>query len=76
MAYSAMNPTFSALESLGNRFSVIPERPGFAAGDHGTALFCQSCHNPVDTRLGNFPSLDDSNNRPPRDFASAGPFFH
>jgi mono/diheme cytochrome c family protein len=71
MAYSAFSPTFSALESLGNRFSVANGRPGFAAGGHGTALFCQSCHNPVDTFLGNFPSFADSNDQPLRDFASA-----
>ncbi len=71
MAYSAFSPTFSALESLGNRFSAANGRPGFAAGSHGTALFCQSCHNPVDTYLGNFPSLPDSNDQPLRDFASA-----
>jgi hypothetical protein len=71
MAYSAVSPTFNALESLGNRFSVANDRPGFAAGSHGTALFCQSCHNPVDTFLGNFPTLADSNDQPMRDFASA-----
>jgi len=71
MAYSAVSPTFSALESLGNRFSVANGRPGFAAGNHGTALFCQSCHNPVDKFLGNFPSFADSNDQPLRDFSSA-----
>ncbi len=71
MAYSAVSPTFSALESLGNRFSVANGRPGFAAGNHGTALFCQSCHNPVDTALGNFPTLSESNDQPLRDFSSA-----
>ena len=49
MAYSALSPTFSALEALGNAYSVSQGRPGFAAGDHATALFCQSCHNPADT---------------------------
>jgi len=71
MACSAVSPTFSALESLGNRFSVANGRPGFAAGNHGTALFCQSCHNPVDKFLGNFPSFADSNDQPLRDFSSA-----
>ena len=70
MAYSALSPTFSALEALGNAYSVSQGREGFAAGDHGTALFCQSCHNPVDTALGNFPTFAESNGQPLRNFAS------
>jgi len=70
MAYSALSPTFSALEALGNAYSVSQGRPGFAAGDHATALFCQSCHNPADTLLGNFPTLADSNGQALRDFAT------
>jgi len=70
MAYSALSPTFNALEALGNAYSVSQGRPGFAAGNHGTALFCQGCHNPVDTDLGNFPTLADSNGHAMRDFAS------
>jgi hypothetical protein len=70
MAYSALSPTFSALEALGNAYSVSQGGDGFAAGNHDTALFCQSCHNPVDTALGNFPTLADSNGHPLRNFAS------
>jgi len=70
MAYSAISPTFNALEALGNAYSVTQGRPGFAAGGHATALFCQSCHNPIDTALGNFPGLLESNGQPMRDFAS------
>jgi hypothetical protein len=70
MAYSALSPTFSALEALGNAYSVSQGREGFAAGDHGTALFCQGCHNPVDVALGNFPTLADSDGHPLRNFAS------
>lgn len=70
MAYSAISPTFNALEALGNAYSVSQGRPGFAAGGHGTALFCQSCHNPVDSALGNIPTLADSNGQPMRNFAS------
>jgi len=70
MAYSALSPTFSALEALGNAFSVFQGGSGFAAGDHPTALFCQSCHNPADTLLGSFPTLSDSNGHAMRDFAT------
>ncbi len=70
MAYSALSPTFSALEALGNAFSVSQGGSGFAAGDHPTALFCQSCHNPADTLLGSFPTLSDSNGHAMRDFAT------
>jgi hypothetical protein len=65
-----MSPTFSALEALGNAYSVSQGGDGFAAGTHGTALFCQGCHNPVDTALENFPTLADSNGQPLRNFAS------
>ncbi len=70
MAYSAISPAFNALEAMGNAYSVSQGRPGFAAGNHGTALFCQSCHNPVDSALGNFPTLADSSGHAMRDFAS------
>ncbi|RDH89835.1 MAG: hypothetical protein DIZ77_14965 [endosymbiont of Seepiophila jonesi] len=70
MAYSALSPTFSALEALGSAFSVSHGGSGFAAGDHPTALFCQSCHNPADTLLGSFPTLSDSNGHAMRDFAT------
>ncbi|WP_177420804.1 hypothetical protein [endosymbiont of Lamellibrachia barhami] len=70
MAYSALSPTFSALEALGSAFSVSQGGSGFAAGDHPTALFCQSCHNPVDSLLGSFPTLSDSNGHAMRDFAT------
>lgn len=70
MAYSALSPTFSALEALGNDYSISQGRPGFAAGDHATAGFCQSCHNPADTLLGNVPTLAESNGHALRDFAT------
>ena len=70
MAYSALSPTFSALEALGNAYSVSQGGSGFAAGSHPTALFCQSCHNPADTLLGNFPTLAASNGHALRDFAT------
>jgi hypothetical protein len=75
MAYSALSPTFSALESLGTAYvrtldHLDPVPEGFAAGDHGTALFCQRCHNPVDFALGNFPTFEESDHQPLRNFAS------
>jgi len=70
MAYSALSPTFSALEALGNAYSVSQGGSGFAAGLHPTASFCQGCHNPADTFLGNFPTLADSNGHALRDFAT------
>ncbi len=69
MAYSAVSPTFSALESLGSSFSKAHGGEGFAAGTHATALFCENCHNPVSGALGQFPTLAESNGRPMRDFA-------
>jgi len=70
MAYSAISPTFNALESLANSFSTANGGPGFAAGPHATALFCENCHNPVAAALGEFPTLEESNGRPMREFSS------
>jgi len=70
MAYSAVSPTFNALESLANSFSKSNGRPGFAAGPHATALFCENCHNPVAAALGEFPTLEESNGRAMREFSS------
>jgi len=57
------------MESLANSFSKANGGPGFAAGPHATALFCENCHNPVSGALGEFPTLTESNGRPMRDFA-------
>jgi hypothetical protein len=69
MSYGARSPVFSALEAFGNKLTggALAKIDGVT---DGSDLFCQRCHNPVDSALGNFPTFADSNGLPLREFAS------
>ncbi len=69
MSYGARSPVFSALEAFGNQLTggALAKIDGVS---DGSDLFCQRCHNPVDSFLDNFPTFANSNGLPLRDFAS------
>jgi hypothetical protein len=69
MSYGARSPVFSALEALGNKLTggALAKIDGVT---DGSDLFCQRCHNPVDSFLDNFPTFEGSDAPPLRDSAS------